>query len=134
MHGKIVRYLNSNGKGVVINASKMLFDFTKEAWHDKKVMPMVGMFVEFRCNDLHQITDCKVSRFQEFGGNTMLSEADFWHHDTDEELITLQSNARDAIVQKIYKSTDYMKLTNIPLDLKLVDTIKDYFHQEFLTS
>ena len=107
MHGKIVRYLNSNGKGVVINASKMLFDFTKEAWHDKKVMPMVGMFVEFRCNDLHQITDCKVSRFQEFGGNTMLTEADFWHHDTDEELITLQSNARDAIVQKIYKSTDY---------------------------
>ena len=28
MHGKIVRYLNSNGRGVVINASKMLFDFT----------------------------------------------------------------------------------------------------------
>ena len=120
MHGKIVRYLNSNGRGVVINASKMLFDFTKEAWHDKKVMPMVGMFVEFRCNELHQITDCKVSRFQEFGGNTMLSEADFWYHDTDEELITLQSNARDAIVQ------------NIPLDIKLVDAMKDYFHQEFL--
>lgn len=132
MHGKIVRYLNSNGKGVVINASKMLFDFTKEAWHDKKVMPMVGMFVEFRCNELHQITDCKVSRFQEFGGNTMLSEADFWRHDTDEELITLQSNARDAIVQKIYKSTDYMKLTNIPLDIKIIDAMKDYFHQEFL--
>ncbi|WP_236096459.1 hypothetical protein [Helicobacter sp. MIT 11-5569] len=127
-----MRYLNSNGKGVVINASKMLFDFNKEAWHDKKVMPMVGMYVEFRCNETHQITDCKVSKFQEFGGNTMISEADFWRHDTDEELFTLQSNARDAIVQKIYKSTDYTKITEIPLTIKLVDTIKTYFHQEFL--
>ncbi|WP_299548477.1 hypothetical protein [uncultured Helicobacter sp.] len=132
MHGRIVRYLNSNGKGVVINASKMLFDFNKETWHDKKVMPMVGMYVEFRCNDAHQITDCKVSKFQEFGGNTMISESDFWHHDTDEELFTLQSNARDAIVQKIYKSTDYTKITEIPLTIKLVEAVKSYFHQEFL--
>ncbi|MCI5969513.1 hypothetical protein [Helicobacter sp.] len=132
MHGRIVRYLNSNGKGVVINASKMLFDFNKETWHDKKVMPMVGMYVEFRCNEAHQITDCKVSKFQEFGGNTMVSEADFWRYDTDEELLTLQSNARDAIVQKIYKSTDYTKIKEIPLTIKLVETIKNYFHQEFL--
>ena len=132
MHGRIVRYLNSNGKGVVINASKMLFDFNKETWHDKKVMPMVGMYVEFRCNEIHQITDCKVSKFQEFGGNTMISESDFWHHDTDEELLTLQSNARDVIVQKIYKNTDYTKITEIPLTIKLIETLKSYFHQEFL--
>lgn len=132
MHGRIVRYLNSNGKGVVINASKMLFDFNKESWHDKKVMPMVGMYVEFRCNETHQITDCRVSKFQEFGGHTMISESDFWHHDTDEELLTLQSNARDAIVQKIYKNTDYTKIAEIPLTIKIVEAIKSYFHQEFL--
>ncbi len=132
MHGKIVRYLNSNGKGAVINGSKMLFEFTKETWHDKKVIPMVGMYVEFRCNEMNQITDCKVSKFQEFGGSTMISEMDFWRNDTDEELLTLQSNARDAIVQKIYKSTDYEKLQEVPLDLKVMDAIKSYFHQEFL--
>lgn len=132
MHGRIVRYLNSNGKGVVINASKMLFDFNKKTWHDKKVMPMVGMYVEFRCNEAQQITDCKVSKFQEFGGHTMISEADFWRYDSDEELLALQSNARDAMVQKIYKSTDYTKLKEVPLTIKLVDTIRNYFHQEFL--
>ncbi|MDD6056063.1 MAG: hypothetical protein SOW25_06695 [Helicobacter sp.] len=132
MHGKIVRYLNSNGRGVVINSSKMLFEFNKDAWHDKKIIPMVGMYVEFRANEAHQITDCKVSKFQEFGGKTLITESQFWHHDTDEELLTLQSNARDAIVQKIYKSTDYTKITNIQLDLSVMDSIKNYFHQEFL--
>ena len=59
MHGKIVRYLSNNGKGVVINSSKMLFEFTKETWHDKKVIPMVGMYVEFRCDEYQKITSCK---------------------------------------------------------------------------
>lgn len=132
MHGKIVRYLNSNGKGVVINASKMLFEFTKDAWHDKRVIPMVGMYVEFRCNEAHQITDCKLSKFQEFGGATMVSETQFWRCETDDELLRIQSDARDEIVKKIYKGTDYTKISNIPLNLKVVDSIKKHFHQEFL--
>ncbi len=106
MHGKIVRYLSSNGKGAVINLSRKLFEFTKETWHDKKVIPAVDMFVEFRCNEAGQITDCKASKFQDFSGNSMISESEFWHHETDEQLETLLSNKRDAIVQKIYKETN----------------------------
>ncbi|MDE5602934.1 MAG: hypothetical protein K2I71_03310, partial [Helicobacter sp.] len=117
MHGRIVRYLSSNGRGVVINASKMLFEFTKETWHDKKVIPMEGMFVEFRCNEINQITDCKVSKFQEFGGNTFISELDFWHNETDEQLETIQSNKRDLVIQKIYKITNYDKIKEIPLSV-----------------
>lgn len=132
MHGRIVRYLSSNGKGVVINSSKMLFEFTKETWHDMKVMPMVGMYVEFRCNNDNVITDCRVSKFQEFGGNTLISEYDFWHNDTDEQLETLQSNIRAQMVQKIYKQTNYDNITTIPLTIKLVDSIKCYFKEEFL--
>ncbi|PZT47872.1 hypothetical protein B6S12_06830 [Helicobacter valdiviensis] len=132
MHGKIVRYLNSNGKGVVINVSKMLFEFTKETWHDKKVIPMVGMFVEFRCNDNHQVTDCRVSKFQEFSKNSLLKESNFWHSESDEELETLEANLRDARVQQIYKNTDYDTLNAVPLTIKITEAIKKYFYQEFL--
>ncbi|MDE7175110.1 MAG: hypothetical protein K2N75_03540 [Helicobacter sp.] len=131
MHGKIVRYLSSNGKGAVINLSRKLFEFTKETWHDKKVIPAVDMFVEFRCNEAGQITDCKASKFQDFSGNSMISESEFWHHETDEQLETLLSNKRDAIVQKIYKETNYQKIKEIALDIKPIESLKRYFYQEF---
>lgn len=131
MHGKIVRYLSSNGKGAVINLSRKLFEFTKETWHDKKVIPAVDMFVEFRCNEAGQITDCKASKFQDFSGNSMISESEFWHHETDEQLETLLSNKRDAIVQKIYKETNYQKIKEITLDIKPMESLKRYFYQEF---
>lgn len=132
MHGRIVRYLSSNGKGAVINASKMLFDFTKETWHDTKVMPAVGLFVEFRAGEKGQISDCRVSKFQEFNEQTLVSERDFWRTDTDEQLATLQSDLRDKIIQDIYKNTDYTKIKTIPLTIKTIDSIKNYFHKEFL--
>ena len=66
MHGKIVRYLSNNGKGDVINSSKMLFEFTKETWHDKKVIHMVGMYVEFRCDEYKKIISSRASKFQDF--------------------------------------------------------------------
>lgn len=130
MHGKIVRYLSSNGKGAVINLSRKLFEFTKETWHDKKVIPAVDMFVEFRCNEAGQVTDCKASKFQDFS-NSMISESEFWHHDTDEQLDTLLSNKRDAIVQKIYKQTDYQKIREVRVDIKPMESLKKYFYQEF---
>ncbi|TLD86300.1 hypothetical protein [Helicobacter sp. MIT 05-5294] len=131
MHGKIVRYLSSNGKGAVINLSRKLFEFTKETWHDKKVIPAVDMFVEFRCNEAGQVTDCKASRYQDFGNHSMISESEFWHHETDEQLDTLLSNKRDAIVQKIYKTTDYQKIREIAVDIKPMESLKKYFSQEF---
>jgi len=102
MHGKIVRYLSNNGKGVVINSSKMLFEFTKETWHDKKVIPMVGMYVEFRCDEYQKITSCKASKFQDFKKEYLVTEMDFWKNESDEKLEALQSNKRDYIVQNIY--------------------------------
>lgn len=131
MHGKIVRYLSSNGKGAVINLSRKLFEFTKETWHDKKVIPAVDMFVEFRCNEAGQITDCKASKFQDFGSSSMISESEFWHHDTDEQLETLLSNKRDLTIQKIYKTTNYQTLKTIPIDIKPMEALKIYFQQEF---
>lgn len=131
MHGKIVRYLNSNGKGVVINASKMLFEFTKNTWHDAKVVPSIGMLVEFYAEG-HIITSCRASKFQEFGQNTFVREADFWRSDTDEQLETLQSGMRDSITQKIFKSTDYDTIENIAVSVSIQDAIKRYFYQEFL--
>lgn len=132
MHGRIVRYFSSNGKGVVINASKMLFEFTKEAWHDKKVIPMEGMFVEFRCDESNQIADCKASKFQEFGGSTFISESDFWRNQTDEQLEAIQSNKRDLAIAEIYKTTNYDAIKNIPLTLSIDSVIKRYFQQHFL--
>lgn len=132
MHGKIVRYLSSNGKGVVINSSKMLFEFTKETWHDKKVIPMVGMYVEFRCDEYQKITSCKASKFQDFKKEYLVTEMDFWKNESDEKLEALQSNKRDYIVQNIYKTTQYDNLQNIPLTLEVVQIIERYFYQEIL--
>lgn len=132
MHGKIVRYISSNGKGVVITASKVLFEFTHLTWHDRKKLPMVGMFVEFRCDENNNITECKASKFQEFGGNVLVSEKNFWRSETDKQLEELQSTLRDEMIQKIYKSTDYTHIKAIPLTISVTDAIKDYFQDEFL--
>lgn len=133
MHGRIVQYSNSNGRGVVINNSKMIFEFTKEAWHDKKVIPMEDMFVEFRCNEINQITDCKASKFQEFGGEGIfIGESDFWHSRTDEELETTQSNKRDLAIQEIYRKINYDAIKMVPLTISVDSVIKRYFQQHFL--
>ncbi|RAX58371.1 hypothetical protein CCZ01_02845 [Helicobacter monodelphidis] len=129
MHGKIVSFQNATGRGVVTTVSKMLFEFNKETWHDKRVIPAIGMFVEFR-GDNKYITDAHASKFQIFDENSLVSERDFWHTNSDEELETLEEKARFATVQNIFSSTNYETIREVPVTINVAEAAKNYFFSE----
>ncbi|AJC93906.1 hypothetical protein FVD15_03860 [Campylobacter volucris] len=131
MHGKIMVYVDGTGRGTVINLAKTFFEFNKHAWHDKRSMPAVGMFVEFRSDGKH-ITDLRPSKFQEFGENDFIKERDFWKTDSDDELEDLRLAKRDAYVQDLYRQTDYDELDKIPLNMTIPQAIQRYFYNETL--
>ncbi|PAF49927.1 hypothetical protein BKH41_01090 [Helicobacter sp. 12S02232-10] len=132
MHGKILRYSISTGSGVVTNASKKIFELRKESWHDTRFLPVVGMFVEFRCDtNGYSITDAKASYYQEFPLNGIIKENDFWKTNTDEELKQKEQDTRNQMVQKIFKETNYFALKTIETTSSIQDCLKEYFAQEF---
>ena len=134
MHGKILRYSSSNGNGVIINASKRIFDFKKESWHDKKMMPAVGMLVEFRISSENGfVSDCRASKYQKFKEDSVVKEADFWRSETDLELQNRESDAREAMVSEIFKNTDYTKVCSIDPTSSIQDCIKNYYSEDFNT-
>ncbi|PAF52760.1 hypothetical protein [Helicobacter sp. 13S00477-4] len=134
MHGKILRYSISTGLGVVTNASKKIFELRKESWHDTRFLPVVGMFVEFRCdNNGYSITSAKASYYQEFPPESIIKEIDFWKSNTDEELKQKEQDIRNQIAQKIFKETNYFTLKSIELNSSIQDCLKTYFVQEFNT-
>ncbi len=132
MHGKIMVYVDATGRGTVINLAKTFFEFNKHAWHDKRSMPTVGMFVEFRSDGKH-ITDLRPSKFQEFGDSDFIKERDFWKTDSDDELEDLRLTRRDAYVQELYRETDYDNLDKIVLNLTIPQAIQRYFYNETLS-
>lgn len=132
MHGKIMVYVDATGRGTVINLAKTFFEFNKHAWHDKRSMPTVGMFVEFRSDGKH-ITDLHPSKFQEFSDNDFIKERDFWKTESDDELEDLRLARRDAYVQELYRETNYDELDKIALNLTIPQAIQRYFYNETLS-
>lgn len=134
MHGKILRYSTQTKNGVVVNASKKIFELRNTSWHDQRMMPSTGMLVEFRLDDGgYTITDCKASKYQQFPEEGLIREIDFWRTNTDEELKSKEADARTAIAKQIFNETNYVKLNSIQLSSPIPDTIKDYFRDEFNT-
>lgn len=132
MHGKILRYSNQTKNGVVVNASKKIFELRNTSWHDQKMMPSAGMLVEFRLDDSgYVITDCKASRYQSFPEGALIREIDFWRTNTDDELKGKEADAKTAIAKRIFAETNYLKLASIQLSTPIQETIKEYFREEF---
>ena len=131
MHGKITRYTATTGSGVVMNASKKIFELKKESWHDGRNRPAVGMYVEFRTNDGGVlITDARASKYQDFPPDSLIREIDFWKSNTDEELQNKEAELRAKEIQKVFAKTNYMKLETIEIDRSVQDCIKEYFSLE----
>ena len=124
MHGKIVTFQDATGKGVAINHFKKLFSFSRTTWHDPKALPTKGLLVEFRA-DGDQILDIHASRYQTFTADSLVSESDFWHTDTDDELADKEERKRFAKINDIYKSTDYATLNDVPVSLPIAQAVKN---------
>ncbi len=129
MHGKIVSYQSATGRGVIITVSKTLFEFNKKTWHDKRMIPTVGMYVEFR-GESKYVSDAHASKFQVFDERTVITENDFWYTEDDEELETLEEKLRFAHIQKIFSSTNYTTIEEIQSVLSVADATKNYFFAE----
>ena len=143
MHGKIAIYMDSTGRGTVTNSSNTFFDFNRQIWNDKKSMPSVGMLVEFRtltsdkkddeANKSKTIVGIRPSKFQEFKDGDFISERDFWHTSSDDELEDLQSSRRSAYITELYRSTDFDTIEKIPLSFTIPQAIQKYFAHEILS-
>ncbi|CUU40379.1 hypothetical protein [Helicobacter typhlonius] len=135
MHGKILRYSNQTKNGVIINATKKIFELRSKNWHDKRVMPSAGLLVEFRLDDEDgngsRVTSCKASKYQAFPEGGLIREIDFWRTNTDDELKSKEIDAKGNIAKKIFEETDYFKLSSIEISTPIQDTIKEYFKEEF---
>lgn len=129
MHGKIVSYQGATGRGVITTMAKKLFEFNKTSWHDKRVVPAVGMFVEFRA-DTNFVSDVHASRFQIFDEQSVVSEHDFWYTENDEELAEIEETKRFEYIQDIYKKTDYDSIQEIQSLITVADSVKNYFFTE----
>ncbi len=131
MHGKITRYTATTGSGVIMNASKKIFELKKDSWHDGRNRPAVGMYVEFRTNEGGVlVTDARASKYQDFPPDALIREIDFWKSNTDEELKNKESELRAKEVQKIFAQTNYLKLDDIAINRSVQDCIKEYFALE----
>lgn len=133
MHGKIVQYSHSNGNGIIINASKKLFDFKTSAWHDATKIPEIGLLVEFRLEDeggSNNVIDVRSSKYQEFDEGSIIKEKDFWKTNSDSDLEKLESNIFDEIIAQTYKSTDYTKLNNIATSISIAKFTEYHFENE----
>ncbi len=132
MHGKIAIYIDSTGRGTVVNSAKVFFDFNLQTWNNKKNMPSVGMLVEFR-SDGKNITGIYPSKFQEFKEGDFITENDFFRTDNDDELEDLQNSRRNKYITDLYRSTDYDTIEKIPLSFTIPQAIQKYFATEILS-
>ncbi len=125
-----MRYSLSTGIGIVSNYSKKTFELRKENWYDTRHLPASGMLIEFSCNHNHYIINAKASAYQAFPPDSLVKESDFWKTNTDEELQQKEQEIKDALVQKIFKETNYFSIQHIPLSISIEKSIKKYFFQE----
>ena len=131
MHGKIVQYSHTTGIGIIINASKKLFDFKLSSWHDSTKIPEIGLLVEFRTEDDGvSVIDVRSSKYQDFDEDSIIKEKDFWKTNSDSDLEKLESNVFDEIITQTYKSTDYLNLKEIPTSIDIYKFIKYHFQNE----
>lgn len=132
MHGKIAIYMDSTGRGTVVNSAKVFFDFNRHIWSDKRSMPSVGMLVEFH-SDGKGITGIRPSKFQDFKEGDFITENDFWKTDNDNELEDVQNSRRSAYITELYRSTNYDTIEKIPLSFTIPQAIQNYFSGEILS-
>ncbi|RAX54401.1 hypothetical protein CCY99_03345 [Helicobacter sp. 16-1353] len=131
MHGKIVQYSHDTGIGIIINASKKLFDFKLQNWHDNTKIPEIDLLVEFRLEDEnHNVIDVRSSKYQKFGEDSIVKERDFWKTNSDDELEKLESNVFDELVMETYKKTDYMIISHIQTSISIDKFIQYHFENE----
>lgn len=133
LHGKILRYSNQTKNGVVSDINKKIFELRANSWHDPRMMPSVGMFVEFRTPDEggYTIVDCRASSYQSFPEGSLVREIDFWRTNTDEELKQKEADAKAAIAKEIFTKTNYAKLESIELSADAQESIREHFRDEF---
>lgn len=132
MHGKIMVYMDSTGRGTVMNLAKVFFDFNRQNWLDKKSMPSAGIFVEFNA-DGKRITSLKPSKYQEFKEGDFITEQDFWRTDDDDALEDVQNSRRSDYITKLFRTTDFDTIDHIPLSLTIPQAIQKYFEGEILS-
>lgn len=132
MHGKIALYMDSTGRGTIMNSAKTFFDFNQQTWNDKRSMPSVGVFVEFH-SDGKNVTGIRPSRFQNFKEGEFITENDFWRTDNDDQLEDLQNQRRSAYITQLFRSTDYDNIEKIPLSFTIPQAIQNYFQEEILS-
>lgn len=130
MHGRISRYSMATGSGVITNYSKKIFELRKEHWHDRKLLPAAGVYVEFRVNESDIIVDAHSSAYQVFGPDSLIKEIDFWKTDTDEELRTKEADLRNQIAENIFKQTNYLEMKSIEVTISTEDCLNEYFTPE----
>ena len=131
MHGKIVQYSHTTGIGIIINASKKLFDFKLSSWHDSTKIPEIGLLVEFRTEDDGvSVIDVRSSKYQDFDEDSIIKERDFWKTNSDSDLEKLEANVFDEIITQTYKSTDYLNLKEIPTSIDIYKFIEYHFQNE----
>ncbi len=130
MHGRISRYSMTTGSGVVVNYSKKIFELRKEHWHDRKMLPAAGMYVECRLDDNGLITDAHSSAYQEFSKDSLIKEIDFWKTDTDEELRTKEADLLNKYAEEIFEQTDYLSMQTIKISSPIKECLRKYFASE----
>lgn len=133
MHGRISRYSMITGSGVVTNYSKKIFELRKEQWHDRKMLPAAGLYVECRLDANGFIVDAHSSIYQEFGENSLIKEIDFWKTETDEELKAKEQDLRNEIAEDIFKKTNYLEITHIDISMSITECLQEYFTSESST-
>ncbi len=133
MHGKIVMYMESTGRGTVMNLAKVFYDFNRLSWQHKRSMPSVGVYVEFTADENKKVTSLIPSRFQEFNEADFVLESDFWRTENDDELEDVQNTKRTNYVMQLYRTTDFNQLDHIPLSVTIPQVIQKYFEAEILS-
>lgn len=118
---------------MVSDINKKIFELRANSWHDPRMMPAVGMFVEFRCADEggYTIVDCRASSYQSFPEGSLVREIDFWRTNTDDELRQKESDAKAAIAKEIFAKTNYAKLESIEVSTDAQACIREHFRDEF---
>lgn len=118
---------------MVSDINKKIFELRANSWHDPRMMPAVGMFVEFRCADEggYTIVDCRASSYQSFPEGSLVREIDFWRTNTDDELRQKESDAKAAIAKEIFAKTNYAKLEGIEVSTDAQACIREHFRDEF---
>lgn len=125
-------YIDSTGRGTVMDLKKNFFDFNKQSWHYKKSIPSVGVYVEFTADSTNRITSLKPSKYQEFKEGDFFTESDFWRTESDFELENVEQAKRAEYVTQLYRTTDFNTLDHIPLSITIPQAIQAYFKDELV--